>query len=236
MATSSGRTYAQKVLGIAPANLIAYWPLWETSGAVADNLEGTAARDGAYTGVTLGSSTFSNGNPVPLFDGANDFVNIYSASLNGAFNGAEGTLAVWIKVFDASVWPDGSPRYFVHIAVNGSNLVEVSKGSSNNVVAEYIAGGVAEVFQITPITATGWIHFALTWSVAADEAKFYRDGALADTTATGLGTWAGALASNLCVIGASNSTPSNAMHGYEGHAAVWNTPLSAAQILELATV
>ena len=78
-------TYIQKVLGIEPGNLIAYWPMSEPSGGIAINAEGTAARNGAYTGVTLAQPGIGDGNTCPLFDGANDFNNVYSASLDAAF-------------------------------------------------------------------------------------------------------------------------------------------------------
>ena len=58
---AGGATYYKKVLATEPANLLAYWPLNEGSGSVADNLEGTAARDGAYTGVTLGQAGIGDG-------------------------------------------------------------------------------------------------------------------------------------------------------------------------------
>jgi hypothetical protein len=60
------QTYKDKVLGTVPDDLIAYWTLAETSGSTADNAEGTAARDGTYTGVTLNSSTGPDGQPVGL--------------------------------------------------------------------------------------------------------------------------------------------------------------------------
>ena len=56
-----------------------------------DNAEGTAARNGVYTGVTLGQSVAPF--TAPLFDGVNDFNNIYSASLATAFDATAGTLA-----------------------------------------------------------------------------------------------------------------------------------------------
>src|SRR3990170_3594314 len=127
--------YYEKVLGIQSANLLAYWPVWEASGAVADNMEGTAARDGAYTGVDLGQPGIGDGNTCPWWDGANDYCNIYSTSLRDAFNGAEGTIAVWAKVNSAAVWADGLYRYVFQLRVDGSNLVIVRKDSTSNRLA-----------------------------------------------------------------------------------------------------
>jgi len=231
--------YSDKLLAIAPANLIAYWPLRETSGAVADNLEGTAARDGAYTGVTLNSSTGPDGKPVPLFDGANDFVDIYSASFNTAFSGAEGTVSIWAKVSGAGVWTDGTARNVISIEVDPSNVVEILKrgGATDDVLKfSHEAGGTLKQLDVTGQTSTAWRHLAITWSVVADELKFYIDGAKQGATLTGLGTWAGALGIVTCTIGSEDTSPTFPWDGYLAHTAVWNTPLTPAQILALATV
>jgi len=53
LADTGPNGYINKVLSIQPNNLLAYWPLNETSGTNADNAEGTATRDGTYTGVDL---------------------------------------------------------------------------------------------------------------------------------------------------------------------------------------
>ena len=100
--------YYQKVLSYDP---IAYWMMDEKQGAVSYDMvtaRNTGARNGAYTGVTLGQPGIGDGNTSPLFDGANDFTNIYSASFNAAFNGAEGTLGIWMRVFNVAVWTDGT--------------------------------------------------------------------------------------------------------------------------------
>ena len=48
--------------------------------------------DGAYTGVTLGQDGIGDGNTCPLFDGANDFLDFYSAGFSSAFNGDQDPL------------------------------------------------------------------------------------------------------------------------------------------------
>ena len=50
--------YSEKVLALSP---IAYWPLWEAAGAVAEDISGNGF-DGAYTGVTLGQTGIGDGN------------------------------------------------------------------------------------------------------------------------------------------------------------------------------
>jgi len=236
-----GGSYSGKILGTAAANLIGYWPLWETSGATADNLEGTAARDGAYTGVTLNSSTGPDGKPVPLFDGANDFVDIYSASLNTAFSGAEGTAAIWVKVSAAGVWTDSTARYPLTLKEDANNSVIISKFTTDNTIRfAYEANNVIEPVADTSIGgSTAWNHLAVTWSKSSGgtgEVKGYINGVQVGTTQQTLGVYAGELFINTTVIGAVSNAPASAWSGWLAHCAVWTTPLTLAQILALATV
>ena len=233
-----GGGYSGKVLGTAAANLIGYWPMWETSGAVADNLEGTAARDGAYTGVTLGSSTGPDGRPVGLWDGANDFCDIYTASLNTAFNTASGTVAIWFKVSAAGVWTDAALRYFINIRADADNRIYIIKSGTDNLATfVYEAGNTPEVITSASFAgSTAWHHMALTWNKAGDAVKAYIDGVQSGGTETGLGIWAGALNVGYCNIGSYRNIAQDVFDGYLAHAAIWNTPLTPTQILALATV
>jgi hypothetical protein len=237
VASFFGASYYKKVLGTEPADLIGYWPLSERSGSVADNLEGTAARDGAYTGVTLGEAGIGDGWPAPYFDGANDYCNIYSASLAGAFDGAEGTMALWVKPADAGVWVDGTQDLFMVLWVDANNSAYILKETtSNRCLWRYEAGGSVKSMRETGISSVDWQHFALTWSASADQTKAYLDGVQVDSTQTGLGVWAGSLFSSNCVIGGLNLTPSSPWPGYLAHAAVWTKALTAAQVLNLGAV
>ena len=227
-----GASYSSKVLGIETANLIAYWPMNEAAGGVADNLEGTAARDDAYTGVTLGQPGIGDGNTCPLFDGANDFCNIYSASLNAAFSGAEGTAALWIKVSGAGVWTDGVARVALRMKADAGNAITIQRTAANNAFRYTYR---SEIGDLAAITETGWFHTAVTWSASADEVKYYWDGAQVSTTETGIGVWAGALSATEVNIGAFDSGGVSPWSGYLAHAAIWTTPLTPAQILVLAT-
>lgn len=228
--------YINKVLGIEPANLIAYWPQNEASGITADNAEGTVARDGTYTSVALGQLGIGDGNTCPLYDGAASILNIYSASLRDAFNGDEGTLAVWARVSGAGVWTDGTTRYVVNLRVDANNYIYIIRSSVNNTLLyRYMAGGTLEANAIT-LSDTGWIHLAMTWSAAADEVKYYLNGSPEGATDTALGTWAGNLSSSNTVIGAANTVPQNVWDGYIAHTKLWTKPLTGAQIGQLAQV
>ena len=229
-------SYLQKLLSVQPAKLIAYWPLNETRGTTADNAEGTAARDGDYTGVTLADAEGPDGQPVPLFDGTNDYCDIYSDSFRDAFDGSEGTLALFAKVENAGVLSDGTNRRAMNLLVDANNSIFCGRQSgANQINFVYEAGGVSEVNVITP-GDTDWMHLAITWSAQADEVKFYYKGAQSGTTATGLGTWAGDLISSATLLGAATTVPGFVWQGWLAHAAVWTTPLTATEIAALATV
>lgn len=228
-------SYGDRIL--KTSGLIAYWPLNELSGTIAHCLV-NVAQNGTYTGVTL-ANTPGPGDvgSAPLFDGANDYVNIYSAALAAAFNGAEGTVAIWAKVFDAGTWTDSTTRKALLLRADNNNRIFMHKTDANNDFRhEYRAGGTICGQNTLSMTSTDWVHYALTWSASADEMKSYIAGVQSGATATGLGTWAGTLSDVRSLIGANSNTPDAVWYGWLAHCAVWNTPLSSDQIADLATV
>ena len=235
-------TYQAKIAAIESADLIGYWMLRETTGATADNYEGTAARDGTYEAVTLNSADGPvNGSRAPLFDGSTSYCDIYSTSLNTAFDGAEGTAAIWAKVRAASVWTDSTVRYLLTLKVDANNSVIVTKYTTDNTIRfAYEADNTVEpVADVTIGGSTAWNHLAITWSKssgASGEVKAYINGVQVGTTQQTLGVWAGDLAATTVDIGAVSTVPASVWDGYLAHAAIWKTPLSAAQILTIATV
>ena len=229
--------YHQKVLSYDP---IAYWPLDEKQGTVAyDWVSGrvAGAQNGAYTGVTLGQPGIGDGRTSPLFDGANDYVNVYSTTFRDAFNGAEGTLMAWAKVSGVGVWTDTVLRYISAIYIDASNYVLVRKATvANKLEWIYVAGGINETVSKTPISETGWMCLGLTWSKTADKMIVYYNGVQEGVTQTGLGTWAGNPAAAYTCIGSLNTTPLYTWNGYEAHVAVFGSALPPAAMLDLATV
>lgn len=230
--TLSRRVYYRRVLSVRPANLIGYWPLWETSGTTIGDYSGNG-RNGTYTGVDLGQPGISR-YTAPLWDGTNDYGNIYSAGFAAAVGTAEGTMALWIKVSAVGVWSDAAQRRLFHMQADGSNRITIVRSTTNNRIdCSYIAGGTTKTIALTSLTSTDWIHIAMTWSVAGNAQTAYANG-VSPGTNTGLGTWAGALSSTGCVLGSLNTTPAGVWSGSLAHAAVWNVALSAGEIAKLA--
>jgi hypothetical protein len=228
------RRYWKRALTVDAVRPIGYWPFWEPSGIVAADISGNA-RNGSHTGVTLGQTGISDGRTSPLFDGANDYTNVYTAGLAGAFNGAEGSIDLWGKGAPG-VWMDATNRHLCCIRVNANNAVQIYRGTTNNELNwYYAAGGTVKTAATTVLAGTlNWFHLALTWSKSADSAIFYVNGAQIGATLTGLGVWAGALGSTQCTFGALLIPPTQVWSGYLAHAAIWSKALTAPQIARLA--
>lgn len=221
--------YTSKVDALNP---IAYWPLAEPSGTTIVDESGNG-RNGAYTAVTLGQAGIGDGRTSASFNGTTSYGNIHGASFAGAFNPAEGTAALWLKVSGAGVWTDGTTRRALSLRADASNLIQIQRPATNNLLQVlYNAGGTLEAPTIAT-SSLNWLHIAVTWSKSADQVKIYLNGAQSGATQTGLGIWVGALDSTLTNIGAT-AQPSTVWSGLLAHVAVWNTPLSAAQIATLA--
>lgn len=226
-------SYPDKVLGYGP---IAYWPLWEIEGEFAECLVRQPEQNGTYVGVTLGQ-TVTDDNGVsfvcPFFDGVNDYCNIGHAPFLAALNTAEGSMAVWCRVFDASVWTDSSVRKMLIFLTNANNRMFMQKtGDNNELRHEYRAGGVFDGQSTGDQSSTDWFHMAMTWSKSNDQLIYYIDGAPVGNIDTGLGVWAGAIVTAL--IGASSTGPVAPWHGWLAHAAIWDTPQAPSVIVDLA--
>jgi len=238
LSSGGGGGYRAKVLATSSANLIAYWDMQETSGTTADNAEGTAARDITYARnvTTMTTAAGPAGGTAPLFDGANDLVDIETDSLEAAIDYAEGSLFAWAKVSAAGVWTDGGVRGMVQIRIDNDNTIQIAKAAANNQLnVTYVAGGTTVSRAKTSYSPTGWFNVGLSWSLSAGgsgEVKVYFDGVQEGATLTGLGTWAGSEL-NPGVIGATTAAPGNVWDGYIAHVPLWTTPLIASQFAAL---
>lgn len=224
------KSYPARILSLGP---MAYWPLNDPSGSTALNLA-NAALSGTYTGVTLAQAQppFT----CPYYDGANDYANIYSAALNTAWNRLETSFAIWGKVYDSAVWSDGVARRLLNLVTNPiTEGIILRKGvSANSLYVASLIGGTTKAVSPGSISTTGWFHLAVTVSKTADQVKVYYNGAQNGSTQTGLGASSGNnLLSTNCCIGAENTSPGNVWNGWLAHAALWNRPLSAAEVANL---
>lgn len=226
--------YTKRVRALAYQDLIGYWPMGEANGLFANDASGFGRAAAAYTGVDLGLGGIGDGRTAPLFDGVNDYCNIYSAGLASAFNGLEGSFGGWFQVSGAGVWTDSTSRDAGVVLVNGSNYVQIARPTNNGVIScIYTAGGTVKSVSISGLSTTGWIHLFVTWSKSGDAFKAYLNGAQSGATQTGLGTFAGALSSTRTVLGATSTTPTAVTSGYLAHWGLWTRALSAAEVAAL---
>jgi len=192
------RQYFRKVLAERP---IAYWPLWEASGSVAYDISKNGLH-GAYDTVTLGQDGPGHGRSCALFDGANSFVNLYSAALNTAFDGAEVTFVIRCKMSDVSQWSDDGQYHLFRFAADANNQTLIKKQTDNTIIGQVRSGGTwVDKSQDCSGFTDDWYCFALTVSETNDRLRFFSNGVQLGLTQTGLGNWAGNLDATMALLG-----------------------------------
>lgn len=212
-----------------------YWDMQETTGTTVYAEASTAGTyDGDNTGATVAQAATSRLGYAYLFDGANDYVDIYNADFNTLFDETKGALILFGKVSGAGVWTDGNNRYMGQLLADSNNSIIIIKSSTNNTIfCRYRAGGTNDAVSITTST-TDYFMVAITWDTTADQAKVYFNGVQSGSTQTGLGTWAGNLDSDQTLLGASTKVPATVFSGYITHASMLTGVPTAAQLLNLA--
>lgn len=236
LAKSADTPYFERVLNVAPLSLIGLWRLAESSGSDAAD-SGANGYDGTYVGATLAGLTGPDGENAPVFDGVNDYVELYSAGLAGAIDTTKGSALVWVKAADSSVWTDGQYRRVFHISSGSAlNQIDFEKYNVNNSFRVYFdgnaSGTVVDYVEYTT-SRTDWFCAACTWDLTADEFKVYIDGVQVGTTQTGLGAW-GAAISDINI-----GSRWDGAHNWKGGialAALWDETLSDSQIAALGSV
>ena len=239
---SSVGAYYNKLLGVEPSSLIGYWKMDEASGSTIVDTS-PQGNDGTYVGVTLEDTDGPvPGDKAPLWTDTADSGDVYSAGFAADFGKTKGTLVIWAKVKEVGVWTDGADRFLFHLGkdISTSEVAIAINAGNDGIVFTYVAASTIDSFTVTGQSGIGWEHWACTWDLTAGassgEFKGFKDGIQIGSTQISLGTWVDDLASNVCTIGAQRTDGLREYSGWLAHAAAWNTPLTAAQILSLATV
>jgi len=230
----SNLEYYLKIKQLFGSSIIAHWPLWEPGGSVAYDISGNR-RNGAATGIDWGYPGIGDGHTTPYFDGATDYVNVYSASLAAAFNGSEGTVLIWPKVFNAGVWTDTFHHYICYFIVDANNYIKVMKYNTDTLLWVYVAGGVYKDVALA-VTPTVFMCLGMTWNKANDRFRAFYNGLQTGVDKTGLGTWAGILSANQALLGAYNVTPALVWYGYLADGVLLNREATPAEMLKAAQV
>ena len=191
--------------------------------------------DGAITGATSGQTGPTGSDYSYLFDGINDYVDIYSPEINSFFDPTKGTLLALAKVSGAGVWTDSSIRVVAKINSDSSNQIGISRTATNNQLQiNYSAGGTNKVILTNSLNSTDWMLFAVTWDTIADEVKAYINTSQTGSTQTGLGTWVGNLSTTQTIIGANITTPSLVWDGFEAYPILFRDVLTLTDIQAIA--
>lgn len=227
------REYVQRVLSTEPANLIGYWPMEEAVGLVAFDHSGNL-NDGAYLAPTLGEPGIGDGGTSCLFTDLTTCLDVYSAGLAGAFDGAEWTFMHWVKVA-AGVWPGLAFHVVGEFAADGNNYngMWISNDGDGRLVLSTKAGGVGCVVNSTLNADVGWMCMVGVVSALANTVTLYKNGGVIGVPGVGMGAWAGALAANQTVVGAYNNAAAFSWKGHGAHAALWSKALTAPQVANL---
>lgn len=167
---------------------VVYYPMLETTGTVVREL--IAARNGAYSNVTVANSAGPFGGLAPLLvPASSSYVDLVACV--PAFVAAEGALVCAIKMRASSVWADGVQRYLVVIRVDSSNFLAVYKDTANGRLRfRRDGGGDTAIVTKDSVSETGWMIFGIDWSESGNYTRFFYQGAQEGADQAGY-TWTG---------------------------------------------
>lgn len=226
------RQYFRKHLALRP---YAFWPLWEASGSTIYDISGNGLH-GAYTSVTLGAAGPDGKRTCPYLDGSASIVSVLTTGLKAAFDGSLISVVAWAKFTD---WGDGDAGFPFHFQVDANNFIRVLKHSDDKIYFVSKAGGTEKSTNEDASGYSGWYFLAITRNETDDETKFYRywnngaNGGQIGATQTSIGAFSSSDLT-IALIGAGSAAPSNVVDGWQAYAALYDTCLSAAQLLSLA--
>lgn len=232
------KTYTDRVKATEAANLIAYWPLADSSGTQMTDVSGNSLH-GVYDDVTLGVTGIGDGGTAASFDGSLSNANFYNAGFDSAFNRNEGTLMAWVKVANSGVWTNGNEGNVFRIGNQDGSAyftMAIRKSSSPNNQLRVFRNTNNDQgdFTINSVTETDWMCLVLTWSITADEQIFYIDG-VQQTSVGSLPDGADKDIEGRANLGAFGDS-SRVWNGSIAHAAIWSKALTPTQIADLASV
>lgn len=224
--------YFEFVLSTDYDNLIKYHPIDAPSGSGVEDYS-SKNNDGSATGIARASTLGVDGRPASFFDGANDYIDIYTAGFATNFDGDEGSANIWAK-FSAGAQTDGTNRNFWRIEGDSDNTVWIKKGNNNDEITMWHEANTTVVTSnFDQNMGTAWWMLTLTWSKSNNRCRMYKNSNL-EVSATTMGTWnAAGLDSNRTCIGARIVTPDWEFDGFLAHFAVWDIELTGTKIKNL---
>lgn len=218
----AGQEYLDTVLGIQSESRIAFWPLNETSGSVAKNIDDPDL-NGTFSSVTLNSKLGIDSQPAPLWvPGSGSYSNIYSATLNTLFNGDVGQVCGWAQVSAAGVWTDGAVREIFYIQTSTNDQLVLRKNNANNQLRLITRRSGNFVATLQALSETAFFWWSLEMSAPGVNCYIRPlGGAEINFTAVNANAWTGNLNAATTLIGCANVIPANIWSGYNQFVAIW---------------
>jgi hypothetical protein len=230
------REYAEVVTGIAPANLLRYYPLLgigsELVRDLASGANGTA--EGGLVGGGARSLVYGESEPTALFDGSNDAIDCGAPpTLTTAF-----TVSMWTQFTDYV--PASGSKYYVAVYDTTGNRRSWSIGgtATNNFQVSF--GDPADgTFEGAAYSTANWsptdntrYHIAVTY--AAGTVLYYVDGVLKTWNIhSGIPVSLYQSAAPLMIGTSFNRTAGTFIGGSVDGPSIWNTVLDINQIQSL---
>lgn len=166
--------YANKVLQMQPANLLGYWPLWESG--VLTSLEERGSHH--YTS-SLNALPLMLGptNKTRWYYGGSGLVNIYSAGLGGTWNPNAGGFIVRAKASSLSLWSDTNSHRIIHFLGGSVNDSVTIRYDPTEVKLAFRRFGNAAYYEYSQtMTDVNWMTLGINYSVAGNYLNAYIDG------------------------------------------------------------
>lgn len=235
--------YIYKVLtadedsGYDPSSLIGFWTQNELSGGVSIDYSGLG-HHGAYTAVNLGQAGVPGmGMSSAGYVTGASFNNIYSASLNTAFNGELGTVLIFAKVSGVGIWTDGLKHTTFMLRADANNYHSIVKEVTNGRLGYYgRVGGVSESILKNGVSTTDWMALGITWNRAGVGVTAYFNAVIEGAAQAIANPWAGNLDADRTAIGCERiSTTASIWSGSIGAMLFYNTEKTATEIAYLST-
>ena len=238
------RQYANRILSIQPASLIAYWPLWEAAGLTAYD-RSSRANNATYasSGITYGQPGIGDSRTAITLDGNNTYVNIDTVvnTFDDDWNGNLFSMVAWGKVDAAARWTDAtSYRYLEHFRATDATYYAVMGKSQTNHQLEWRrrSGGaiVSYTHTFSPSGPTGWFCMGMTHDQGVPYLRFYLWDSLSGfrllstSNSASLTDWgANPPVTGATVLGAGSLTLQEWI-GSLAHCAVWSTALTTVEM------
>lgn len=239
----AGSNFLLHSLRVTNAAVVAAWRLRPLPSGVAEEITSVDNLNGTFSNCTFPFSLHSPaGLHCPEFNGTSSTIDLYTAALASAIDMTEISVSIWAKVASASVFTDSSKRSIITLSADGNNILQISRSTSNDVIDfDYTAASTADTVAASTLTAGAspvtWMHLGLTVSDTGDAMKAYLNGVQTGSTQTGIGTFSGAIDSDLTVLGSSAlGTPADVWSGGISDLIIYSEILTADEMLALSRV